>query len=317
MDARKYYVTVGGDHLIALDVETAQLLGRSRDLHDLHAYVQNLFPGIVYSPLDEERVRQYVAAQGASSPPERAASPTPVTAAIYCSHCGAENAQGVNFCWKCGTRLGASMSPPSPNQRYQEPLPVVIVQDLKTNGWFRENLPHILAAGGGLLFLFFFALPIKTYSIFGVVLRYSPSGYGLLQGGFGAFAVAIVALVASKVIQQVRGKQFHGQERFFASYATIAVLTILLVLIMYASVHLYDSDTGKRTTGIDETPSGAVYAIGGLLIVLIGGIIEISRYYRADAASPQSDGTRGDGFYFFRKKATKSGAASQAEKNPE
>ena len=136
----------------------------------------------------------------------------------------------------------------------------------------QNNLPHILAVTGGLLFLLFFTLPIKEYSLLGVVLRSSQSGYGSLQGGFGAFAFAIAVLAASKVVQQMRGEQFRGQERYFASYATIAALTIILVIIMYAGTHLYDRDTSKQVINIDETiGGGTLFSIVSMLIVLVGG----------------------------------------------
>ncbi len=249
---KKYYVTVGGEYLVALETETGQLLGRNRDLNELHGHVQSIFPGSVYVPLDDERVQQYVATHGVSRTP--------------------------------------NVAPSSSNQTYQAPLPVVIVQPPGQSGWFRRNLPHILAITGGLFFLLFMLLPLKAYSVDNLgsnglgTIRLSQSGYGALQTPGGLFILLAVVNAVIKVMQMVRGGVPTQRERNFTSYAAIAALAIVGVLVMYWGVHLYDATTGKIMPGIYEAPKGPYLTIPSLLIVLIGGIIEVRRYRRGDAA---------------------------------
>ncbi len=293
---KKYYVTVGGEYLVALETETGQLLGRNRDLNDLHAHVQSIFPGSVYISLDDERVQQYVAAQGTSRPPNVVAPSAPVsreqpdTDMMYCPNCGGANKRGVNFCLKCGNRFGPIPASPSTTQTYQAPLPVTIVQPPGQSGWFRRNLPHILAITGGLFFLLFMLLPLKAYSVdnFGSnglgTVRLSQSGYGVLQTPGGLFIILAVGVAALKVVQMARGGVPSRREQNLTSYVTIACLAILGVLGMYWSVHLYDATTGNIATGYYEAPKGPYLTIPSLLIVLMGGIIEVRSYRRADAA---------------------------------
>lgn len=188
---------------------------------------------------------------------------------MFCTNCGKEIPQGVNFCPSCGTRVGGGA--------------VLQAVPLVSRAYAYNPIPDLIVILADILIIVSFFLPWVTLGAAG----YPSQGFSPLrivrEGGVAwwvyliPFSVLIAGFIEFlfSLFRVLSGKKLWWKDWWYFTDGFVYIIAGILwwVLVMYAPAI---ESMGAYYSLSDFTGGGVQAGFGaGLILVIIGGVLEV------------------------------------------